>query len=150
MPWRILYTRLDNTHIYGVRKHAERTRFSREQYPPQKISKWKYGGDRHNTSRQSQYQSKRWSSGISHTEYPTRYSPPNSQLPTRSRNSDNQPEIYEYSHGQPTNKTPGNVQPKVENHSLPSVGTLPRPQLTPVCNLTTLLLRKNTPQTRTT
>ena len=57
----------------GLRKHAERTRPSRERYSPQKTSKWKSGGDRRNSSRQSQNQSKRWNSASSHTEYSTRY-----------------------------------------------------------------------------
>ena len=109
----------------GLRKHAERTRPSRERYSQQKTSKWKSGADRRNTSRQSQYQSKRWNSASSHTEYSSRYSPPNSQLHTKPIISDNQPQIYEYRHGQSTNKTLGNVQPKVDkNLSLPSVGDL--------------------------
>ena len=58
-------------------------------------------------------------------EYSSRYSPPNSQMHTRPIISDNQPQIYEYRHGQSTNKTLGNVQPKVDkNLSLPTVGDL--------------------------
>ena len=109
----------------GFRKHAERTRPSRERYSPQKTSKWKSGADRCNTSRQSQYQSKRWNSASSHTEYSSMYSPPHSQMHTRPIISENQPQIYEYRHGQSTNKTLGNVQPKVDkNLSLPTVGDL--------------------------